>query len=109
MQRGRRHERERISLYIPIWFYFNGKNIGELRTGSKLYIPIWFYFNDKGSLPETLITKLYIPIWFYFNEILESNPVPHPNFTFQYGSTLIDLRQELTMQHYTLHSNMVLL
>ena len=77
-----------INIYIPIWFYFNLKEVVQLRLTINIYIPIWFYFN--GLLP-LLTHSLYV------------------EFTFQYGSTLIDKVIAAFYTETDLHSNMVLL
>ena len=46
---------------------------------------------------------LYIPIWFYFNKLSKKARKSQKNFTFQYGSTLIDpsMRQKITFVPFT--------
>ena len=121
-----------LLLYIPIWFYFNNCIGCSQYFPYSLYIPIWFYFNQHmlhDLVPEG---TLYIPIWFYFNACCIREVGESPDFTFQYGSTLIPnpfdnryLAADFTFQYgstlmkpqtpkfyatyLSLHSNMVLL
>ena len=99
-----------LTLYIPIWFYFNGDTIKSIakaqlfafQYGStlitwpfpKTVVAVIFTF-QYGS---TLICKkcnnaipylLYIPIWFYFNKFRRKLGWIVFLFTFQYGSTLM--------------------
>ena len=120
-----------ISLYIPIWFYFNPTCEINHPRANNLYIPIWFYFNQFFLSIKRIDSILYIPIWFYFNRfrqlyesisvgftfqygstLISSNqtiPIYPNSFTFQYGSTLISILLSICHHCMNLHSNMVLL
>ena len=98
-------------LYIPIWFYSNGRTQAErvarqsftFQSGSiqmlciklikdelnLLYIPIWFYSNCIIIVHCPHSCRLYIPIWFYSNRDFQCYYLCVASFTFQSGSIQI--------------------
>ena len=53
-----------------------------------IYIPLCFYFIDVRKRSPSNIALIYIPLCFYFINMFSAFPLPCPQFTFHYASTL---------------------
>ena len=129
LQRMRLYEWDML-LYIPIWLYSNLLLAISHPFIFLLYIPIWLYSNAPTAERQSKISYLYIPIWLYSNEqgtariagllaftfqsgyiqILkcQRNFYILKFFTFQSGYIQIHLDVCQKVQHYSLHSNLVI-
>ena len=95
-------------LYIPIWLYSNSDRHSVRCIAIFLYIPIWLYSNEQGT--ARIAGLLAFTFQSGYIQILkcQRNFYILKFFTFQSGYIQIHLDVCQKVQHYSLHSNLVI-